>query len=83
MGVVKNRRLKPTGFGLALVRAYFDIDKGLVLPEVRANIEKQVSDIANGKAKMDDVLAKSLAIFKEKYDTFVKNAGRLDFHFND
>ena len=77
------RRLAPTGFGIALVRSYHDVDKELVLPAVRANIEKMVDEIAKGKSKYEDILTKSIDLFRSKYDNFVKNIGKLDIHFNE
>ena len=45
--VVSQRRLVPTQLGKALAKGYQQIDNDLVAPELRSNIEKKVTAIAN------------------------------------
>ena len=40
------RKLIPTKLGIALIDSYLQIDTGIVLPNVRANIENMVNQIA-------------------------------------
>lgn len=44
------RRLHPSRLGLVLVQGYHQIDSGLVLPTVRADIEGQCMQISKGVA---------------------------------
>ena len=43
------RRLVPNKLGLVLVQGYHQIDSGLVLPKIRADIENQCNKIASGE----------------------------------
>ncbi len=46
VNVNSNRRLIPTKLGIALIEALTGVDSDLVLPTIRANIEKNVDEIA-------------------------------------
>lgn len=46
VNVSASRRLSPTKLGIALIEALTAVDSELVLPTVRANIEKNVEEIA-------------------------------------
>lgn len=70
-----SRRLVPTKLGIALVHGYHRIDPELVLPLVRANVEKSVDHIAKGNADRDLVVAHLLTIFTQKYKYFVEKVG--------
>lgn len=75
------RRLSPTKLGVSLIHGYYSVDPELVLPSVRATIEKQVNLIAIGKAKKEEVVSHSLAMFRAKFDYFVRNIERVDSLF--
>jgi DNA topoisomerase-3 len=65
-----SRRLIPTKLGLALVHGYYGIDKDLVLPSVRSDIEKNVNLIAKGRADFHTVVNNAIALYKEKFRYF-------------
>ena len=77
----KGRRLKPTPLGNALVLGYKSIDEELISAELRSSIERNVDQIAKGKADINEVLKSVLLIFKEKYVFFRDNISKLEVHF--
>jgi len=77
----KGRRLKPTPLGNALVLGYKNIDEELISAELRSSIERNVDQIAKGKADINEVLRAVLQIFKEKYVFFRENVSKLEAHF--
>jgi len=72
------RSLVPTLLGHALVKGYCEIDPELVLPQIRANIEKSCELIAKGKADFNQVVAHVLKIFKEKFNYFKLSIGTME-----
>ncbi|XP_049849572.1 uncharacterized protein LOC126319913 [Schistocerca gregaria] len=78
----RTRSLQPTRLGLALVHGYHRIDAELVLPKIRASIEKFISDIAVGRTKYEQVIKTSLNTFLVKYDHFVANIDKMDELFH-
>jgi len=72
------RRLVPTQLGHAMVKGYCEIDPELVLPQIRANIEKSCELIAKGKADFNQVVAHVLKIFKEKFNYFKLSIGTME-----
>lgn len=54
-----------------LAHGYHVIDPDLVLPRVRATIERECDLIAQGRAKLDDVVPHALQMFRNKYRYFV------------
>ena len=52
------RTLVPTALGVVLVHGYYRIDADLVLPDVRATIEKFCDMIARGQATKEQVCKK-------------------------
>jgi DNA topoisomerase-3 len=61
------RTFIPSSLGMALARGLCDIDPELILPSVRANIEKSCSSIAAGELAQEDVVQHVIDIFKGKY----------------
>merc|ERR1719230_1581409 len=51
--LAEGRRLVPTKLGIALVHGYQTVDNELVVPKVRANMEKACTLVAEGKARID------------------------------
>lgn len=79
----KTRRLAPMKLGITLVHGYQLIDNELVVPKVRATIEKCCTLVAKGSANVDEVVAYSLNIFKAKFDYFVKHVELMDQLFEN
>ena len=71
----------PTKLGLVLANGYHLIDASLVLPQVRADIEKECDRIAKGLADKDAVLKKAIDIFATKFANFVENVNKMDVLF--
>ena len=76
------RRLLPNKLGLVLCQGYHQIDSGLVLPTVRADIEGQCNKISTGDLEKEVVIERAIKIFEEKFHFFVKNINRMDLLFN-
>ena len=72
-----SRRLTPAPMGLALVHAMMLIDEGLVLPCVRANIERECARIARGEATFEHVVEHTIAMFRRRFVHFGRHAHRL------
>jgi DNA topoisomerase-3 len=75
------RVLKPTQLGVVLVHGYHRIDPDLVMPKVRAAIERECNMIAAGKARKETVLQHALEIFQQKFVYFVSKVAFMDTLF--
>ncbi len=58
--------------------SYHRIDPDLVLPTVRAQIERDCTAIAEGKQGFADVVQRSLAVFRAKFANFVASIALMD-----
>ena len=58
--------------------SYHRIDPDLVLPSVRAQIERDCTAIAEGKQTFADVVQRSLAVFRAKFSHFVASIALMD-----
>jgi DNA topoisomerase-3 len=58
--------------------SYHRIDPDLVLPTVRAQIERDCTAIAEGKQTFADVVQRSLAMFRAKFSNFVASIALMD-----
>ena len=65
------RRLIPTQLGIALVHGYQMVDNELVIPKVRANMEKNCTLVAEGKADIMPVVQHCLRLFRDKFIYYV------------
>ena len=65
--VDKERRLKPTKLGIALIEALETVDPEIVLPKNRAKIEEFVKELSDGKNTYENVLNFALDFYKKKY----------------
>ncbi|KAL3095009.1 hypothetical protein niasHS_006360 [Heterodera schachtii] len=77
------RRLMPTTLGIALVHGYQRVDPDLILPTMRANVERQLDLIAKGKADYQTIKNQTLEIFRQKFLNFVQNINLVDALFGD
>ena len=75
--VDQNRHLKPTKLGKALIEALESIDKEIVLPQIRAKIEKCVEQISIGEKNYKDVMDNSLNIYRQKFARVYENTDKL------
>lgn len=73
-----SRRLVPTQLGIQLVHGYYAVDKDLVLPKIRSDIEKSVGQIAKGEANKESVISQSIDLYKRKFDYFRTNIANID-----
>jgi len=74
----EGRRLIPTKLGIGLVHGFQLVDNELIIPRVRANIEKMCTLVADGKAQVDQVVHHVLKIFRDKFMYFVKHVDLID-----
>ncbi|EAS07738.1 DNA topoisomerase I (macronuclear) [Tetrahymena thermophila SB210] len=74
----KNRTLIPTQLGRSIIDGYRKIDEELVSPQIRAQIENSVNQIAKGDKEFSQVLNESLGLFQNKYINFVYNIKNMD-----
>ena len=79
--LVPGRKLKPSELGLVLAQGYHLIDSGLVLPKVRADIERECDEIAKGTKGKNEVIFKCLKMFEAKFEHFVSNIAKMDTLF--
>lgn len=79
--LIPGRRLKPTKLGLVLVQGYLSIDASLVMPQVRAEIERNCEKVAKGEALRSPVVSAALSDFSDKYAYFVANIDKMDLLF--
>ena len=75
------RRLVPTKLGIVLINGYNAIDPELVTPRIRGEIESQCTLIAQGKAKIDEVVEHALNMFKAKFQFILANIDLMDALF--
>lgn len=80
--LVTGRKLVPTKLGLVLAQGYHLIDNSLVLPQVRADIEKECNKVAKGLANKESVLKHAIDIFSTKFHNFVKDIDKMDILFS-
>lgn len=71
------RQLIPTDLGYALISALSLIDEELVIPNIRAEIEKSVVKIAAGKSTYNDIIGSSLELYKKKFLLVCRNHEKL------
>lgn len=80
--IATGRKLIPTTLGTVLVHGYQKIDPELVLPTMRAEVEKLLNLIAAGSADFGSVLKHALEIFRLKFQYFVINISHMDTLFD-
>ena len=63
---------------MSLARGYWQIDSELILPSVRAYIEKSCNRIAKGEIEFQKVVDHVIGIFKQKFEFFETNFKTID-----
>jgi DNA topoisomerase-3 len=81
VSISTGRTLVPTALGIVLVHGYHRIDPDLVLPNVRAAIERFCTLIAQGRATKQQVVEHSLRNFEQKFRYFVQRIEAMDALF--
>ena len=79
----KNRALIPTKIGTAIVKAFSTIDKEMISPKIRAEIEKECELISYGELNNVEVVNHILSSFRTKFDHFVKNFDKAETIFHN
>ena len=79
--IATGRKLIPTTLGTVLVHGYQKIDAELVLPTMRADVEKLLNLIAAGTADFHSVLKHAIELFRMKFQYFVLNIANMDSLF--
>ncbi|CAI4230836.1 unnamed protein product [Auanema sp. JU1783] len=79
--VESGRRLIPTKLGISLVHGYWRVDRELVLPTMRAEVETQLCLIAQGEADFFAVKHHALEMFRTKFIYYVKSISSVDSLF--
>ena len=78
----KGRSLIPTSIGIALVKGISSVDKELISPKIRAEIEKECSLISVGELDNKEVVNHILSSFKNKFDYFKRKFDRVEKAFS-
>eukprot|EP00435_Cladocopium_sp_Y103_P032004 s1452_g8.t1 len=76
-----SRHMVPTPMGLSLLAAFEELDPQLCRPPIRAFMEKQVAQIADGVLEKSEVTAQNLDLFYSKFTKFSENISRLNRFF--
>ncbi|KAK8805506.1 hypothetical protein WA158_002162 [Blastocystis sp. Blastoise] len=79
--VTGNRQLVPSKLGIVLVHGYYSIDSDLVESKLRRNMERECNLIANGNAKLQDVVNYTLNIFRNKFLYFIAHISLMNSLF--
>lgn len=79
--LVEGRRLVPTPLGIALIKAYRELNVELIEPTVRANVECKLSKIACGEADFATVRDQILSFYREKYFEFTNKWNKVEHFF--
>jgi DNA topoisomerase IA len=76
------RTLVPTPLGTALVHGYRAVDAELVLPTMRARVERQLGLIAAGDVDYKLVVEHILRVYRAKFAYFTQHIARMDARFS-
>lgn len=73
-----NRTLVPTKLGIMLVHGYQKIDRELVAPTMRSDMEKELNLIAKGDLDFATVLKKNIEYYRGKFTFFTEKITLMD-----
>ncbi|EPY26941.1 DNA topoisomerase III [Angomonas deanei] len=75
----EGQTLVPTTLGIALASAYEVLGlSSLLQPQLRAQMEMAMNDIANGAATKEQVLEAAVRLYKEIFEALAANAGKFE-----
>ncbi|GMS83824.1 hypothetical protein PENTCL1PPCAC_5999, partial [Pristionchus entomophagus] len=77
-----SRRLVPTQLGVCLIHGYHAVDPELVLPTIRADLERQLDMIASGQADFMTVKNQAVDLFRRKFVYFNDRMPTFDALFS-
>ncbi|GMT13872.1 hypothetical protein PFISCL1PPCAC_5169, partial [Pristionchus fissidentatus] len=77
----QSRRLIPTQLGVCVIHGYRAVDPELVLPTIRADLERQLELIATGQADFMTVKSQAVDLFKRKFLYFLDHMPTFDARF--
>lgn len=72
------RYMLPTPLGLSVIESFLRLDDQLVLPEIRAMMEKEVASIADGELDKNVVMDHNLKWFSQRFENFRGNISTMD-----
>merc|ERR1712008_177120 len=76
-----SRHMVPTALGLSFCVAFEELDGELCRPPIRAYMEKQCQQIAEGLLEKDDVVQENIKLFHGKFQAFRDKLGQLERFF--
>merc|ERR1740130_2660526 len=71
----------PTSLGLSFCAAFEELDSSLSRPPIRAYMEKQCCQIADGILLKDDVVDENLKLFHAKFLSFRERLAQVEKFF--
>merc|ERR1719379_1079898 len=80
-GRPQSRHMVPTPLGLSFLAAFEEMDFELCRPPIRAFMEKQVAQIADGILEKDEVTQQNLQKFYDKFIQFRESISSLERFF--
>lgn len=78
-----NQQFKPTKLGLALVKGYDQMGYQLSKPYLRAEMEKDCTDVAHGRKSKDDVVQNCILQMKQIFQSVVQQSEQLDIAMSE
>merc|ERR1712039_747731 len=76
-----SRHMVPSPMGLSFCAAFEELDSELCRPAIRAFMETQVQQIADGILDKDEVVKRNLELFHSKFQAFREKLWKLEKFF--
>ncbi|CAJ1376130.1 unnamed protein product [Effrenium voratum] len=77
----QSRHMVPTALGLSFCAAFEELDAELCRPPIRAYMEKQCAQVAEGILNKEDVVNENIKLFETKFLSFRNRISQLDKFF--
>jgi len=77
----QSRHMVPTPLGLSFCAAFEELDAELCRPPIRAYMEKQCAQVAEGILEKEDVVNENIKLFETKFHSFRNRIAQLDKFF--